>query len=348
MRKKNFAIFGLVFTLVLAASALALALAFSFTGEQRDPASESAEPTHAAPYQVELGAEISPLSCTGHEAGSAGSPTAPAEEKQKEKVEEKQKEKAEEKQEEKQGEKIFRENATVYDTGIENGTLWKLGDCLVFFPNRIDEDTQYLVHFAGSYSGWILRPDHVKTFLREYRPNAVMIFFSASYCDGRRTLADRIETIWTQIQDNYDIHPDHIAISGSSNGGYSALYAAAFLMRDYGVRTDKVLILDMGNLWGFEELLITKEEAQPLIETGTKVYAFSKRNNIYRTASSRKWLGYGVETYEVACVHWDHERITSMALRNGTLSWAIGERDALDSEIYEIIPASPDNIPSKS
>ena len=168
-----------------------------------------------------------------------------------------------------------------------------------------------------------------------------MIFYKASFVNNRRHLHERTVDILKAVSAQTGWAPQDISVTGSSNGGYSALYLAALIMKDFNIRAENVLILDMGNLWCYTELLISKEEAAPMIDANTTVYAFSKVNNIYGTAPSRSWLTYGVHTMEVACVNWDHDGITKMALRNGTLSWAIGEQDELDPDWYTINPIDP-------
>lgn len=234
---------------------------------------------------------------------------------------------------------VFNEyGASVYRV-LNSGMLWKLRDCLVYVPGETNAETKFLVHFAGGCGGWYLRKDYVERYLNSYEPNAVMIFFCSSLLDGRRTLHSRVFDIWETVSDLVASAPQDIAISGSSMGGYSALYVAANLMRDYGVRTEKVLIYDMGYGWKYTDAMISKEEAEPMMEANTVVYAFSKKDNIYRYRESRAWLDYGIRTIEVACVNHDHDGITSLAFRNGTFSWAIGEREELDPDQYTLFEA---------
>lgn len=231
------------------------------------------------------------------------------------------------------------EKAIDYDPKMEAGKLWMLDNCFVYIPNSINADTRCMVFFAGGYDGWMLRQDYVQRYLKNMTPNAVMIFYKASFAYRRKELHVNTVEILKSISAKYRWAPQDVVITGSSNGGYSALYVAANLMRDYKIRADKVLILDMGFQWMETGLLIKEAEASPMLEAGTVVYAFSKHDNIYKTEGSRKWLSYGVETIEVVCKNYDHDAITKQAISNGTLSWAIGEREDLDSEIYTLRPA---------
>ena len=229
--------------------------------------------------------------------------------------------------------------ATDYDPKMETGKFWMLENCFVYIPNSLNAETRCMIFCAGGYDGWMLRQDYVQRYLKKMTPNAVMIFYKASFAYKRKELHENAVEILESVSAKYNWAPQDVVITGSSNGGYSALYVAANLMRDYMIRTEKVLILDMGFQWMETGLLIKEEEASPMLEAGTVVYAFSKHDNIYKTEGSRKWLSYGVETIEVMCKNYDHDAITKQAISNGTLSWAIGEREELDPELYTLRPA---------
>ena len=226
-------------------------------------------------------------------------------------------------------------DSSVYDA-MEKGTYWKMRDCFVYVPKEADANTKFLVYFAGGSGGWILRQDYPQTYLKQFQPNAVMVFYKSGFIYDRLTLHDRTVEIWKAASDELGVAPQDVVVAGSSNGGYTALTVAANLVRDYNIRVDKVLILDMGNLWMKSDVMLSKEDAQPMVKDGTTVYAFSKKDNIYKTSGSLQWLSYGVNTKEVCCPNWDHDGISKMALRNSTFSWAIGERSELEPEWYTV------------
>lgn len=234
---------------------------------------------------------------------------------------------------------VFTESTTsVYDDKMPKGTYWKMKDCFVYTPKKADANTKFLVYFAGGSGGWILRQDYPQSYLKENSPNAVMVFYKSGFIYDMKTLHNRTVDIWKAASAQLGVAPQDVVVAGSSNGGYTALTVAANLTKDYDIRVDRVLILDMGNLWMKEGCLLSREEAQPMIDGGTTVYAFSKEDNIYQTTGSRQWLTYGVDTKEVCCLNWDHDRITKMALTNKTFSWAIRELDELDSYWYTVKP----------
>ena len=88
--------------------------------------------------------------------------------------------------------------ATDYDPKMEAGKLWMLEDCFVYIPNSVNADTRCMIFLAGGYDGWMLRQDYVQRYLKNMTPNAVMIFYKASFAYRRKEL-------WLKENGDHDI-----------------------------------------------------------------------------------------------------------------------------------------------
>jgi hypothetical protein len=216
------------------------------------------------------------------------------------------------------------------------GKMGEITDAFVYFPNEVNEGTRYLVYYAGGGGGWLLRQDYAWNYCNKFEPNAICVFFKASGLGNIGQMQERTGIILKSAAYLTGVHPYKVTIISSSNGGYMTFYAAVYLYNTFSIVTDKICSLDMGLNWSKLDVLISEDEAQPLVTMQTQVYAFGRHDEIWSLLGAKQFEGYGVPLYEVACVNGDHERMTKIAFRNGTFSWAIGQIRDLDPWEYKI------------
>lgn len=229
----------------------------------------------------------------------------------------------------------IKDNALSFWAKDGYGTLFELDDCLLFIPDHINEDTKYLIYFPGGLEPWTIRHDLAEEYLSKYEPNCICLFFKESFVNNIDQAKWRAGAILRGVSKETGVAPQKIAILASSNGGYTALWVATDLFDSCYILTDKIVILDMGMSWS-KDVLIDADSSISLVEAGTKVYHFGRGHELYRNAGSIKFAGYDVPLINVMCQHGGHDAITEKAFRNGTFSWAIGEKEFLDPNEYEL------------
>ena len=218
----------------------------------------------------------------------------------------------------------------------DSGKFYKLTDSFIYIPNNCSASTHYLVYFAGGCGGWILRQDWAWTYILNYDPNCIAIFYKDSgvYCPHEKS--SRTEELLKGLASLTKEAPQDITVVGSSNGGYTTFYLAADLYNDCAIVTKNILILDMGLQWGKEGVLISESDAGPLLKMGTTVYHFGRSGEVFKMPGAKQFASYGVKLVEVVCKGAGHDQITSDAFRTGALSWAIGESTPLDQDWYKM------------
>ncbi|MCR5137428.1 MAG: hypothetical protein K6C12_10055 [Oscillospiraceae bacterium] len=234
------------------------------------------------------------------------------------------------------------EDGRVY-SDLGQGTFCLIRDAFVYIPEHCDDNTGYLLHYAGGTGGlddWVLQQQYPEYYLREYRPNAVCVFFKGSGLRDIPAACERTGELLAELGELTGVRPEKIAVSAASNGGYTALHAACRLYTDYGIRTDRILLLDMGDSWSKEELLITGEEAAPLLEMGTTVYALGAEGDAFTLPGAQKFASSGVPLIEVVSRKRNHDEMTVEAFQEGVLSFLLGESARLNEKRYTLNPVN--------
>ena len=208
---------------------------------------------------------------------------------------------------------------------LEDGTMYQCSDCFVYIPTVCSKDTSCCVHFAGGTGGWLLRQDYAMRYINEYDPNAIFIWYKNSGLYERDTRVQRTAELIHSLETQTGTDLDEIVITSSSNGGYTALYAASHLESEYGIETEKVVILDMGNVWAKTEFIVSKDEAKEMIDMGTVVYHFGRKGETFTMKGAQQFGSYGVPLVEVVCIGAGHDQITNDAFSFGVFSWAIDD-----------------------
>ena len=230
----------------------------------------------------------------------------------------------------------FEDVTWVYDK-YDNGTLYRTDDTFIWIPDVTDQDTKYCVYYAGGLGEWILHVDLVEYFSSTYQPNSIYIWFIGSGLNNinryYQLTADTIRTIAAYTK----VIPNHIAVTGSSAGGYSALLCASHIYKDLGIYVDKILIFDQGMDWDADYYMPNEEEMRDLLYSGAKVYAFEQEGDMFTLAGALQFANYGVPVIEVACRECGHDEMSVQAFMREPFLWAVGLADKLDPEEYYLI-----------
>ena len=231
----------------------------------------------------------------------------------------------------------FIERASVRDT-YEYGTVYEDDFALVYIPNKLTDKITFGFFFPGNNYGHTLPDDNVSEVCDIYKPLSVYVFSKES-CLATLNKEDgvlwRCGEIIKEVCKDFNATPKKAGVVGYSNGGYTALHVAAYLIDEFHIDVPRVVILDMGQQWGKMEFLISEEDAQPMINAGTNVYHFTRHGETGNIRGSRQFASYGVPLYEIACVRGSHQDILSNGLYLGVIFWAVGDFSLMKlSDLY--------------
>ena len=225
---------------------------------------------------------------------------------------------------------------------LKNGKMYSSKDSFLYIPQAVDENTQMLVYYAGHYDTVVFQEKECIRYIEKHNPNAVSLWFTYSgvgMIDKRdKRTADLLVEIWGEK----NVRGSSILVVGSSNGGYVALSAAAYLKSELDVNTAMIAILDMGEGWGLLDWYFSGKQADELLEMGTVVYHFGRNGGVRKAEGGKKFLSYGIPTVELKCKVSDHDAITKYAFRNGVFSWMLNDGTELDPNAYKIMYTSFD------
>lgn len=223
---------------------------------------------------------------------------------------------------------------------LKNGNMYSSEDSFLYIPFNVDEDTKTLVYYAGHYDTNVFQHAECIRYLETYNPNAVSLWFTYSGISTIDKREKRTSDLLTEIWGEENIKGSSILVVGSSNGGYVALAAAAYLKSELDVNTAMIVILDMGEGWGLFDWYFSQEDADKLLEMGTVVYHFGRNGGVRKAEGGKKFLSYGIPTAEVKCKNGDHDAITKYAFRNGLFSWMLNDGTKLNPDAYKIMYSS--------
>lgn len=219
---------------------------------------------------------------------------------------------------------------------IDWGYLYLAGDCWVCVPKTIDENTAMCIYYAGGTGGNALNFGYSEIYLKQFKPNAIFIWYKHSNIYQISSKADCVEDrtlkMVNLIEDAFGYAPKKVEICGSSNGGYTTLQIGSWLCQ-HEIAVDKIMILDMGQNWYHKDKLINQEQADVMIKYDTIVYHFGRAGEAFKMPGAQQFASYGVKMVEVGCDHGDHDAITMGAYHHGLFSWLIGEIE-YDDSIY--------------
>ena len=218
------------------------------------------------------------------------------------------------------------------------GDYYLNNDVFVCVPKTVTTETKLCVYYAGGCGGSVIDFGWFDRYFRAFQPDAVFVLYKNSNIYQIGTATDSIEERTAEmlgvISNTFGFLPKEIEVAGSSNGGYTTFHVACYLYRNYGIVTDEIMILDMGNNWYTEDKLISESDAKPMLDMGTTVYHFGRAKEIYIMPGAVKFAGYGVKLVEVECGSGNHDAITRNAIACGMFSWLIGEPYEINTKAY--------------
>ena len=234
------------------------------------------------------------------------------------------------------GSNMIKESREYYSNS--KGTLYHRDSYYYYVPAEVNEETQTLLYFAGGSgsSGQVLDTYLIKSYVKEYAPNAIAIFFINS---GWNHYKDRIQLAYElldQLTAECGIEIQNLHTAGSSLGGAVALPAAVILYEEYNIPVLSVSILDMAFNWDVDNNL-NKEQRKLLAEEGTILYLYEQSTRV-KYSPIQKMIDAGTPVVMIGCHHGGHDDITKHGFLNGIFSYAFGEYDTLSEEEYQVVP----------
>lgn len=222
-----------------------------------------------------------------------------------------------------------------HDCGI--GKLYQNAYAVIYIPNEVTPDTAWGIFYPGNTGGWTLDTGYVDLYVSNWTPDAIYVFMGSPWLYG---LADGLTQeqaayVLKEVSKTVGFAPNSITVSAWSNGGYAALHVAAYLYDQFGIGLERICILDMGQNWKKAEFLISEEEAQPILKSGTTVYQFGREGEAFVMAGAQQFASYGIPLVEVSGVNGNHTEIFTNAFLNGMMSWAVG-KDVDQARMEEI------------
>lgn len=214
------------------------------------------------------------------------------------------------------------------------GTIYSCHDGLIYVPKEISADTKLVVYYPGGSVGTekSLDSNVASDYAARFAPDAVCFF--AYTCDYHRIEAKNRE-VWAvveQLMQECSIVPHEVYLVGTSNGFYTAMQLAIWLLEEQELPVRALMSWDAGEDWHVEELLSAGELGR-LAQAGTRMILLEQRNFDSGRRVIRDMLDAGLPVDLVECYNGDHQMITVNAFRYGVLSWALGERE-LDRDEY--------------
>ena len=242
----------------------------------------------------------------------------------------------------------FIENASVY-AEYKAGTIYENDFAFVYIPKSTPKLMNYGFLFPGNNYGFAAPVQCIESVCEYYYPRSVFVYVKES---GLATLNKedgvlfRCGEILKSISKDTGVIPHNVGVVGYSNGGYTALHVAAYLIDEFNLNIPKVTILDMGQQWRKREFLITEEQAKPMLEAGTEIYHFTRGGETAGNNRVQEFMENGIPLYEVACkCGASHGEILSYAFAYETIFWAVGDYNSLDKKIYDQpVLVNPDKV----
>lgn len=232
----------------------------------------------------------------------------------------------------------FIENATIRKE-YEKGIVYENNFAIVYIPNVVSPSTNFGFLFPGNNYGYTA-PDYYIEFVSEYHPGPSVFIYAKE--SGLATLdkEDGVKyqcgKILKELSKDLGITPAQVGVLGYSNGGYTALHVGAYLIDEFNLNVPKVTILDMGQAWRKREFLVTAEQAQPMVNAGTKVYHFTRPGETAANNRVQEFLDCGIQLYEVPCkVGGSHADILYYAFASNAIFWAVGDYHNPSPQIYD-------------
>lgn len=220
-------------------------------------------------------------------------------------------------------------------TELENGKFYHCVRYAFYIPDHIDETTKSVIYYPGGCGEPALMTSYALKYVTNYAPNAIAVFMTASgYTDLPRKTEESWEVLETICRE-YGTEIRGLVLAGSSNGGYTALKAIAYLYEHHQIQTETLLVLDMGMNFLVAHLLPSEEECKIISQVGTEIYFFDQRCIDRRNPQLTLLESFGLQYHLIYCTKDEHIQISRDGFTEGAISWALGEQEELRPDYYE-------------
>ncbi len=191
---------------------------------------------------------------------------------------------------------------------LEKGNIYYVRDFYYYVPDVINENTKCSVYFAGGMGGVILTYETVRSYFRNFEPNAIMVFYMGSCINNiDYKIQESFEILnYFTVKNNITIHD--LIITGSSMGCATALKAAVKYYDSYNICPVAVGALDNACDWDIP-FNLTGEELELLSESGTVVCLYEQSTEIC-CKPVREIKDSGSRLVMIGCKNKDHDAIS--------------------------------------
>lgn len=220
-------------------------------------------------------------------------------------------------------------------TELEKGTFYHCPNHAFYIPAHIDETTKSVIYYPGGCGEPMLRVSLALQYVTDFAPNAIVVFMKHSGYDNIPKKAEESWQVLETICREYGTEIRGLVLAAPSNGGYTALKAIAYLYDEHQIRTETLLVLDMGLNFLIADKLPTEEECRTITEVGTEIYFFDQRYIDRRNPQLMYLESLGLNYHLVYCTRDEHIQIARDGFSEGVISWALGEQEEIDPENYE-------------
>lgn len=220
-------------------------------------------------------------------------------------------------------------------TELEKGRFYHCVRYAYYIPYDVDETTKSVIYYPGGCGEPALMTSYALKYVTDYAPNAIVVFMTASgYLDLPRKTEESYQVLETICRER-GTEIRGLVLAGSSNGGYTALKAISYLYEQHQIRVEALLVWDMGMNFLVAHLLPSEEECRRISQVGTEIYFFDQRRIDRNNPQLRHLESFGLRYHLVYCTKDEHIQITRDGFTEGTISWALGEKDTLRLDYYE-------------
>lgn len=220
-------------------------------------------------------------------------------------------------------------------TDLGEGTFYNCPNHAFYIPAHIDENTKSVIYYPGGCGEPMLRVSLALQYVTDFAPNAIIVFMRHS---GYDNIPKKVEESWQVLETicrEYKTEIRDLVITGPSNGGYTALKAIPYLYDKHQLRTEFLLVMDMGLNFLVGSLFPTEEECKTITEIGTEIYFFDQRYMDRENPQLKVLESRGLQFHMVYCTKDEHIQIARDEFSQGVISWALGEIKELNPDYYE-------------
>ena len=217
-------------------------------------------------------------------------------------------------------------------TELESGLFYHCVRYAFYIPHHIDESTKSVIYYPGGCGEPALMTSYALDYVSNYAPNAIAVFMTASgYLDLPKKTEESWQVLETICQEKGTEIRGLILDTGERIRKGQPLFGLGTQ-----IKAESLLVFDMGMNFLVAHLLPSEEECRTISKLGTEIYFFDQRC-IDRNNPQLKLLeSFGLCYHLIYCTLDEHIQITRDGFTEGTISWALGEKEDLSQDYYEL------------